>query len=304
MYNVKRKTSFYPYVYLKRKEKSHWNPRSKMKSGKSTKLRNFYEVLEIYEDTLLVLVLKYIPLENQNEKTILSIGPFDLFCFNETSATWNETNRHTEHGNKLEATRDEAIKVEAMRARRSSFRKFMDWRIPARLATGGKRNSTNSRDKKLSIGPDERKLAGNWSSPGQQSIETGPGCGGGEVVNRRYSLCNCDRIEAAVSRETMARHNGENGRVIKALGNKVNDSAAEDPRPRSSPNIHVERPSAHSKPIIMRWKTRSILHRSSWMWNLINAAIDYWTVWRWFFVIEIRNPLHFYSKVIIPLCTV
>lgn len=34
------------------------------------------------------------------------------------------------------------------------------------------RNSANSRDKKLSIVADERKLGGNWSSPGQQSIET------------------------------------------------------------------------------------------------------------------------------------
>lgn len=39
-------------------------------------------------------------------------------------------------------------------------------------AGGGVRNSANSRDKKLSIVADERKLGGNWSSPGQQSIET------------------------------------------------------------------------------------------------------------------------------------
>lgn len=45
---------------------------------------------------------------------------------------------------------------------------------------------------------------------------------GSEVLNRRHSLCNCDRIETAVSQETMAPHNGENDRVIKALGNKVN----------------------------------------------------------------------------------
>lgn len=134
MYNVKRKTSFYPYVYLKRKGETHWNRQSKMNGGKSMKflwgVRNLWDIL-------LVLVLKYIPLENQNEKTILSTGPFDLFRFNETSATWNVTNRHTEHGNKLEATRNQAIKVEAMLAGRSSFRKFMDWRIPARLATRG-----------------------------------------------------------------------------------------------------------------------------------------------------------------------
>lgn len=82
----------------------------------------------------------------------------------------------------------------------------------------GARNSANSRDKKLSIVPDERRLGGNWSSPGQQSIETGEKGGvlyGTQVVNRRHSLCNGgDRIEAAVSRGTMARHNGENGPAL------------------------------------------------------------------------------------------
>lgn len=82
----------------------------------------------------------------------------------------------------------------------------------------GARNSANSRDKKLSIVPDERRLGGNWSSPGQQSIETGEEGGvlyGTQVVNRRHSLCNGgDRIEAAVSRGTMARHNGENGPAL------------------------------------------------------------------------------------------
>lgn len=52
----------------------------------------------------------------------------------------------------------------------SSFRKNL-W-IGACRGGGGVRNSANSRDKKLSIVADERKLGGNWSSPGQQSIET------------------------------------------------------------------------------------------------------------------------------------
>lgn len=95
----------------------------------------------------------------------------------------------------------------------SSFRKNL-W-IGACRGGGGVRNSANSRDKKLSIVADERKLGGNWSSPGQQSIETrGRGVVRHKswIVGTRYATA--DRIEAAVSRETMARHNGGNGPAL------------------------------------------------------------------------------------------
>lgn len=95
----------------------------------------------------------------------------------------------------------------------SSFRKNL-W-IGACRGEGGVRNSANSRDKKLSIVADERKLGGNWSSPGQQSIETrGRGVVRHKswIVGTRYATA--DRIEAAVSRETMARHNGGNGPAL------------------------------------------------------------------------------------------
>lgn len=70
--------------------------------------------------------------------------------------------------------REERIKVARCTNRAKPFVISQIYGLPVGSHTDAnpRRDSTNSRDKKLSIEPDERKLAGNWSSPGQQSIET------------------------------------------------------------------------------------------------------------------------------------
>lgn len=86
------------------------------------------------------------------------------------------------------------------------------WNATRRIPETKSYRSSQMRGNSLVIG----RLPDN--NPSRRSRASADGTRGSEIVNRRDSLCNCDRIEAAVSRETMARDNGENADVIKHRG--------------------------------------------------------------------------------------